>query len=83
MFAIYCWAWGLPLNVVNILSETPMENINFSFASCHQMIAPWLGLGDCVYLPFQCWDPIWSFPQGSGSYVEEEAERFKETGGMD
>lgn len=28
VLAIYCWAWSLPLSVVNIVSETPLKKTN-------------------------------------------------------
>lgn len=40
---VYCWAWGLPLSVVNVYSLTPLEKTNLSFWSSWQLqIASWL-----------------------------------------
>lgn len=62
LLASYSWAWGLPWNVVNILSKTTMEKTNISFVSVHQLcIRSWLGIGAHVKFPFKHWDPVW-FP---------------------
>lgn len=38
--------WDLPLSVVIISTETPLEKTNFSFTGRNQLeICPWLGMG--------------------------------------
>lgn len=54
---------GLPLGVVSIPSETPLEETAFSFGSGHQLeIASELEMGVCVYFRSQFWGPIWCRP---------------------
>lgn len=48
-WASSCYAWGLPLGVLCFSSEVPLEKINFSFASAHQMeIVLGLEIGTCI-----------------------------------
>lgn len=49
MLAIYFWSWGLPWNMVNIASKTPLEKT--SFFRCNWVLiqmTSWLGMGVCV-----------------------------------
>lgn len=50
MLAIYCWLWGLPFRVVCIPSETPLEEINLSFASGYQSRYDFWVRGGGMYL---------------------------------
>lgn len=53
MFGNYYLAWSLLWSVINILNETPLEKIGFSFASGYQLlIAYWLGERTLVHFPF-------------------------------
>lgn len=50
LWAISCYAWDLPLRVLCFSSEMPLEKINFSFASVHQMeIVTGLEIGTCIH----------------------------------
>lgn len=58
MLTICCWAWGLPLNVVYLPCETPLEKTNFSFAnSCQLEITSWLGMGAVSSYPLSAGAP--------------------------
>lgn len=50
MLAIY-WAWGLPLGVACIFSETLVEKTNLSLVDSYQSEMAGLGMGACVYFP--------------------------------
>lgn len=49
----YSWSWGLSWNMVDILSVISLEKAFFSlFQKVSIVIASWLRVGLCIYLPF-------------------------------
>lgn len=54
--ALFCWAWGLPLNMICIPSETPLWKTNFSFVSRYQLKTAFgLGMGLVSISPLSSW----------------------------
>lgn len=50
VLAICCWAWSLPLSVVGMPSETPMETANFFFMTYYLLtISSGSGMEACVH----------------------------------
>lgn len=55
---IDCWTWGLPLNVVYIPRDNPLETTNFSLASrCQFVKVSWIRMGAHVHFSFLALEP--------------------------
>lgn len=82
IFTLYCWACGLPLSLVYIPSETPLQKIYFCFASwCQLQMASWLGLRACVYFPSRWWHSG-LLPKSLWIYVYFNKERLPGVGSL-